>query len=393
MKKIFILTLIAIFAIPLSAVIPIRGANVWYPQYFTLLSLIFIGTSLSLWKFNKWLSLLNLYCLFSTIVVTQQSMKALMFFLTLNLSSLAMYAISRLDSKQRKKILVAVLIFIILQGCWVILQKFNLDPIFEYKVWGTKIGDVTKDDTCGFSGSHNQLGVFFATTAPVVIYFCPWLLPLIMFGLYCSTTSTALVAFFTSNLIAVYYKSKKIFLYLCILAIVLSGILLAKFDVGLIGSTEARLQLNKEVLQLVSKGKMKVRFNKNITKVVTCNPLLGYGLGNFGRLFPYNKPYSKYFSKFEHTYTHAHNDYIEAFFELGYIGIGLIIALLTSFFVSFVKAVKSKELILYFSCIVAFLICSLGVFGVHIAVSAMWCLLFYGLYRGELISKKEVIVG
>ena len=89
-------------------------------------------------------------------------------------------------------------------------------------------------------------------------------------------------------------------------------------------------------------------------------------------------------------FTHAHNDYIEALFELGYIGFSLLVLIILNFFWGFIRMVKDRELVMLFACVLAYLICIVGVFASHIAVSGMWFVLFFGLY---LSKRREILNG
>ena len=203
MKKIHWLIGLGILAIPFSGFIPVQGVDIWYVQFIGFIVVILLGIIYKLWFFNKYLSIFNLVCLMSVITADQHP-RSLIFLFIVILSSLIIEVISKLNEKQTKFLVNAILVLVFLQGVWVILQYFNIDPIWEMK------GNKTLDDTVGFCGSHNQLGVFMAVTAPLVVGYFLWLLPLIIFGLWNAITTTAWIAFSVSATIAFIVKFLRI---------------------------------------------------------------------------------------------------------------------------------------------------------------------------------------
>ena len=73
---------------------------------------------------------------------------------------------------------------------------------------------------------------------------------------------------------------------------------------------------------------------------------------------------------------------VELFFEFGYIGVVLLIGFLGSLLFAFLKAVKTKEFVLYSSCVLAYLLNSIGNFCSQIAVSGLLFILFLGMFYG-----------
>ena len=156
-------------------------------------------------------------------------------------------------------------------------------------------------------------------------------------------------------------------------------------------AVKERIDLVKHTISQVNAGKAIMK-KDNLTKVVMCNPWFGFGLGNFIRISPYTQDvflYKPIPGIKQHVYSHAHNDYAEGFFELGRIGIVLILLLIGDFFYRFIKSRKTILLYLYFSCVLAHMISALGVFTIHTATSGMMLVLFLGLFEGELNEQRE----
>ena len=195
MTKYLIFLIFAIFAVPVSGIYSIPGTDVWYVQYIGLLTCFFIGLSLLLWRFNKYISIFSLVCLFSTVFVANQHPRSVLCLIQVYLSFLAMYGISKFNTRQKNIILWSVICLTVVQGIYTIVQYFNLDPFLRSLV------NPNEDVTIGFSGSWNQIALFFAVVSPLITAKCFILLPLVIFGMLNAHTSFAWVAFIVSNLV------------------------------------------------------------------------------------------------------------------------------------------------------------------------------------------------
>lgn len=124
---------------------------------------------------------------------------------------------------------------------------------------------------------------------------------------------------------------------------------------------------------------------------VTFNPILGCGFGNFLRIFPKVPQDSREFNCWNEKFTHAHNDYVEGFMELGYLGIISLLAVILNFFYRFLNAVKDKELVLYFCVVLAYLLNATGNFLSQLAISGILLVIFWGLFEGEIKERKYAL--
>ncbi len=382
MKKFLILTIGAVILIPLSGVIPLPGTAVWNSQYVGLLFFLFLAISVFLWDFNKWLSILVGYCFLSAFFVTGMSSRAMVLLTQLSLCCLASYGVSKFNAKHRKYVLIAILALVLIQFSWLIMQAYDLDPIFKSKFAGRV------NEMVGFSGSPDQMGTFFALTLPVALRFFPPLALLSIVGLIISKSSFAFVAGIISGLFYLYFIKKKLFVVSIAIVSILGAVFFLKVDRLHAADFGTRFSVWRHAIKSVAQGKIKIIKNGKALEVVT-DPLYGYGFGNFEKIFPYvpEKLTGHKFNYANEKFTHAHNDFVELHFELGHLGFGVFLLLLFGIMIDFIRAKKTKEVILYSSCLLAYLLNAQGNFLSHIAVSGMFLVLYFGMFYGSIRRK------
>ena len=117
---------------------------------------------------------------------------------------------------------------------------------------------------------------------------------------------------------------------------------------------------------------------------------MGFGFGNFIRIFPYvpQNLVGDNFNYVDEKFTHAHNDFVEAFFELGYLGLICMTGLIGTFLWK-VRRIHDRETALYFSCVCAWLLNATGNFLSQLACSGMLLILYYGMFRGSMRRENE----
>jgi O-antigen ligase len=143
-----------------------------------------------------------------------------------------------------------------------------------------------------------------------------------------------------------------------------------------------RLRPWKVAVRSVLKGNITIwqKLDKPETlRVLNCNPLFGYGFGNFAMVFPHYPP-NPGFNTGE-KFSHAHNDYIEALFDLGIIGVVFLLLLLGSLLQRFRRVVKNKEFVVISLCLLGYLLGAFVYFSSHMPVSGMLLMIFYGLFE------------
>jgi len=384
MKETTILTIIALFFVTIASAIPFPSYNVWFGQYVGLLAIFFISLVLYLWNKNKPLSLFLSFCILSTFSVTRLSPRAIMLMYQISLGAVFVYAIAQLNYKNREKIKYAIALLVMLQFLWIILQWCGLDPLFVC-VYNDKM-----DGLVGFSGAPNQIGAFFAITLPMMLHIHPLLSIISIIGLIVSRSSFAFVAGIVSGLLYCFFVYRKFFYYILIAFTLISAFFLKKVDNPCFVDFKTRFGVWAHAIHSTIEGDISMK-HAGREGIVKTNPLYGYGLGNFFVIFP-RTPERPYFNYEREKYNHAHNEYVESFFELGYIGIIIIFSMIIKFFINFLYTIKDEEIMAYFCCIMAILINSMGNFTLHIALNGLLLIVYYGLFEGVRIGNKTRLV-
>ena len=283
--------------------------------------------------------------------------------------------ISSLNEHYRWLVLKALIALVILQGILVVLQYFNLDPLFN------SLKNPGVDLPFGFSGSPNQSGVFFGTTLPLVAGLFPLALPLSLFGLLCAKTTSAWIGAMAGIALMSPKRTRK---YMFMLIVVASILFFARFETVSDGALKERELLYRSTLKASMTGVLPIKFKDKI-KLVKWNPFFGAGLGSFKRLSPHNQSLwiDRPNARVSHRYMKAHNDYLQIFFENGWLGITTVCMFLLIGLYRYIQAKKTKMLMIVSSCLVVQLISSLGIFTVHTATSGMLLVIFTGLFIGE----------
>lgn len=414
MKKFLILLILSIFIIPLCSIIPFRFEGGWYAHYLGILFFGLLTIGFVLWDFNKFLSLFYIYCLLSTFNFIQiiiglpkiifdikykslygffpifantiayslknMDTRALILLITFGIFSLISYGISRLPIMYKKYIFRVICGLVLIQLFWIALQLNNKDPIF-YCLQNPAI-----NSPVGSIGSPNQAGIFFALTLPIMLYIHPLLGIFCLIGIFIAETSFAFMAAVISGLLYLFFIHKNIFI-IALLSILLAGsIFFIKIDRPKLADFKTRFSVWNYVIKSTIEGQIEVNKNeKNI--VYKTSSYYGYGFGKFLTIFPFVLQKDN-FNYIDEKFTHAHNDYIELFFELGWMGLTLLILMLGNFILSFIKAEKTKEIIVLFCGLISFMICALGNFLIQMAVAGMFLIIYYGLYKGEINNGK-----
>lgn len=417
-KKVLVLIISSLFIVPIAGIIPAKGTDIWFLQWLALFSLCFVGSSIVLWQFNKSLAVFSLVCLYSAIFTAGQHPRALLCVFQVYLAMGGIYLVNRLSQSHRATIYRWAIALVVLQGFWIVLQSLNLDPIFNH------INDIRLDDTVGFSGSHNQIGLFFAITAPIVLAYAPILIPLVIYGLWLSTTSFAWTGFAIGLIFYVSFKSRAVLIMVLTLILASTIVFYLNFEKLSEKAVTERIEIMKFSIQnvvtgniMIEKGNLEIRcpncqslkgkainqstrqcfscgfiFNNHRKEkhkfkkiLVKCNPWFGYGLGNFIRISPHGQRHiiNTGINEYGHRYEHVHNDFIEVFWEMGILGALSLLFVITDLIWKFIKTKKTKLLLISASCIVAHSVCALGIYTVHTAVSGLMLIISLGIFYGE----------
>ncbi len=379
LSNLFFLTCASIIAVPLVTLVPF-GIDLWYVQYLALFSVFCIGISIYLARINIPMGIFLTYCLGNTIFVAKQDPRTMFCLIQIILACLAIDLISRFTKRQANIILTIILGLTIFQGAFVIVQYFNLDPFF------TPVNDEWFSRTVGISCSRNQIGLFFAIVSPLVLANAIWITPLVVFGLFCSSTTSAWAGFLAGCICLCSFKLRRELWKVLILLCICSAIFFVKFEHISAPAYKQRIDLYKHTIESVESESVVMKRTQNgntFAKEVTCNKWLGYGLGKFTQISVWTQ--ERFLHKGQsHVYSHAHNDLLEIWYELGRVGLLLALFMIGKLFRDFIYARKTKILVICFSCILAQLVSSLGIFTVQTAISGMLLVIFFGLFTGEI---------
>lgn len=378
MEKTDKLILASIFVVPISSVIPIKGTIIWYPQLLALLAVGLACMAMSFWKVNKYISIFMLYLIFSYLFICNQSPRAMLCLITGYSAMMFAYLVIRSKVNVAKAILVLTLANVV----YVLLQVFNLDPLFK------SVDDNLLSRTVGFMGSRNQLGIFQAFASTLLLQVSPWLVLLAFPILVIKGSSTFIGLCAGLNTFLFFKGFTKTAIVIFILLICLAAAWVRFSD----KSIEITERYNLWKLNISQAMAGKVVFD-DTAKVVTFNPLFGVGLGNYFVFSPHSQKKIIYMAQ-GHRYEHAHNDLVEAFFELGYVGFALLVLSILAVGFDFLSYMhwlhpSSENLLIYFCSLVTLAVCSLGVYVFHAPVSLFMFCLCLGLFYREVANAKQ----
>lgn len=201
---------------------------------------------------------------------------------------------------------------------WLILQMYNIDPVFS----SVAPGNMPQTDHVGMLALKSNLGVYAALAFPFIWAYSPWasiiVIPLLWFG----QSSTAVAAVLVTFLFILWNKNKRIF-YASLGACTALGIwYVFKID--------------------APSGQFLKRFwvwLAGIRYLSASNPWFGNGLGSWGALK---------FSTIQdngaaQVWVWAHNEFLQYSFELGIFGFLTLYAYITNFFKRINLAIKDHR--------------------------------------------------
>ena len=370
-----ILLIIGLFLVMFASIIPSPAEPVWFPQYIALFSFLCFFLVGRLWKFNKFLVLFLNYCLFSSIFVAKLNPRSVILTIQLILVSFGAYQISQFDKKYVKWIFNALFGLVLVHILWIVLQIFNLDPIFR------SIKTSSLDNAVGFCGSWDTSGAFLAITSPLLSFFHPLFLGLSLIGVFASRSSFSFVSLLVSSLGYLFCVNKKAFKIALTSLCIGAFIFFAKVESVSLAQIKNRGLVWKTAISSAINEDISIRTNKETLVKVKGNMWVGYGIGRFLNLFPRYPETTDFNNSSVGYFAHAHNDYVEMFFDLGIVGVMLVLALLIDFIIRFIKTRKCKKVYVCFWAIMAYLLNASGYFISHIAVTGMLLTVFYGLFE------------
>ncbi len=373
-----IILLIASLVISLlAAAIPVPGTDVWFSQFIAVALFGFLFIAIKISEVSLAIGLFYAYCSLSMVFVAHFNTLSLLMLTMTGLSALVAIEVSKVSDKHRGNVIKTLFFLLIFQIAWGVVQKLNMDPFFRL------LTDHRFCDTVGFSGSHNQYSFFISALSP--LFFDNILLVgLVLLGLFLSTSFAGFVGFCAAYL---FYHRKRI--HCIVFGLIIMAIFIFVFNGTLhknLGCKfEERFRLWKLSVAQVNEGKAVMKLNESVKKIVTCNPFLGFGFGEFFQVSPYTQE-KIIMANGSHRYEHAHNDYVEIFFDLGRIGFGLFIFSLFSFVRRLRMVIWDKELNLLVSMLIAVAFCALSIYTVHTSYNGFLIAILIGLTFGKINS-------
>lgn len=375
------LIILSIFLIPISSIISIKGTCVWFPQLLALQLIGGICFASMFWKTNKFIALLISYLFFSYIFITSAAPRPMMCLLIGCLAASVIVVSSKI--KDLKWVYIAMTIMAVLSIAYSLVQYFGKDPIF------VQIGQ-GKEDVVSFMGSKNQLGIYSVANA----FWATWLLPLSIVPIFLTKCNSALIGLLGGSTVYSYFTFGKKYTLIGLAAMAILLIPWWHFCHKTGTEINERLSIWKlSVSQLVN-GKIEDCSVEGQRQTIITNPMFGFGISNF---FAYS-PMSQYkiwgldrtdTNKIQHFYEHAHNDLVEALYELGYVGFTIVILCIISVVMVFVKSFKTSGVVITFSSLVAQSVSSLSVYVFHAPVSLFVFCLTLGLFYAEIENAKQ----
>ncbi len=284
---------------------------------------------------------------------------------------------------------------------WTVLQSFGIDPLYiAQDAGGNPQLQMTFHDFTGLFGIKMANAIFIGLMLPVLATLNLWLTPLMLVPLYLCQSSVATLAIFCSMSFYLYHTRCKVFVWFFVIGLIVGSFYIAKdlrtdpqtfksrFPVwhSAIHYTlvERPLGWGPDSYRSYTKQK-KFQFfadydyNHLIMSQVSKDEamLKYYGMDNGEQ---WRKNDGKLKNNALSHWDNPHNEYIQMFFEYGFIGIILLIGLLREMYYRFKFAIRSKELIVVASCLVVYFVSGVGHFPLHLARLACFFPILLGCF-------------
>ncbi len=234
---------------------------------------------------------------------------------------------------------------VIFQFLWVCMQRFfKYDPIF-FPVDMRGFVDTSRNvDSVGWMGNPSLLGVFFATTSFLLLYYfnikkIPIFFFMVLSSLLFIFNFTTGLSFAVGSLTYCLLRYKRYWKW----SLVIIPFLVIAFAIYIKSPNLDRVVIWKK---LIFDG-IKIR------------PFVGCGLNTFAHLQIVDKTGTPWFE--------AHNEYLQMILEIGLIGFLLFCGLVVSKFLYLIKSIRGSKEIAMFSCLVAYLVSAISLFPFHLA--------------------------
>ena len=239
----------------------------------------------------------------------------------------------------------------VIQIIWMVLQAFEKDPIF-YGITNSGLPNLTKGfrmPIVGWSGNPALLSASLAMIAFLFLYKGKVWFWISVIAIIFLKSFTGMLCLFASGLFYLFCQkllSKKITLW-----IILSCITLGLFTIFIKFPNFDRIYI----------------WDKLIHSTVNSRPIIGRGINFFSQL--------NIIDKTNTPWTEAHNDYLQMWLELGFIGVGLFMAFVVNIFKDFFSKIRSHKEICIASSLVAWLVLGISLFPMHLAQFSFYAII------------------
>lgn len=391
----------------------IYGMDIRFTQmaFFQVLAMVLLGFL----HINKWLGGLLIWTLVQGFLIKDTN-------LHINHAQNLFYGlfiyqfVSLLAKKDDyKKYYWAFAFVMILNIFWCLRQMYNVDPIFI-------MADFDKQqiitEPSGFFGLPAFLGNYIGAVLPICMSLTWALVPFVLVGLFFSKSSFSIVAALVGFMFLMFFKGRKWFIASLVISSLLCGVYIVKYDMPS-GQFERRIKAWGQIenkawdKQFFGHGLGSLKDNLLIEIKPTDNFFFGNDMDVLKKtlvvetykndkidLSRYiNNEFEKHsITQIDHEmerhgmgleiWSEAHNEYLQLFFELGLIGLFLILGFIYDLLRRAFKY-GSKDTAPLVASFLAILVISFGHFPFHLARTAGPLIVLIALLEGSVLSRKK----
>lgn len=239
-------------------------------------------------------------------------------------------------------------------------QYFGKDPLF---IGPPNMGPL--DAIIGFMRVKAHLATLAAIISPLLIGFSPWLLLLALPLIAVGNSSAAVAAFVASCGLYAWLKLPRRLFWLVCTGVILCGFFyIFKYD-----APGGDFGHRFEVWQMT------------LDRTLHSNPLIGNGIGSFAKWAPHTAQAT---TQEPLIWLWAHNEYLQAFYEIGIIGILIIVMIIRKLVLDFIRHKDNYHVQILFLPVLSILIISFLHFPFHLARFVIPCLFCVAIFKARV---------
>jgi O-antigen ligase len=345
----------------------------WAKEYTFQILVVYI-LCYKIWQKNKWVALflawnVFLFIIEKGLIISDAGTNVSYHFNALSLLNMMdiifaglFYLLLHHLDLNRKTIYKTLCFIALFQASYVILQKLGLDQFFTRTGTGTGPNNLKVCSTVGTWANEALVSWLIVFCSPFFLAFKELRFKigyLVCFiAVLCTKVTTGIVGFVLGFLFILWNRNKKIALGALVFISIISSIAIysGKFDYFITDSH--RFEVWKRAITIAKEM-----------------PITGFGPGSFRAIFPERNLDLIH----EGAWVQAHNEYIQTFFEQGIIGLGIILGLVFTTILSFVRRRRG---LISFTCLLTSMFISFLGFPFHLAQGAI-VILALVLYERE----------